>query len=122
MTYAKYNRPCHCKRCGTDFTAYCSDRKPYEVCEPCRKDYNRTRQREFMRAHYARQDRTEKLPYTVIHHSDPSGFRPGAKFSGEELTYMVKQGWVDGMRVRATGKHGGGVYEVRKSKLVEVTP
>jgi hypothetical protein len=112
-----------CRGCSKPFTALGVRSHPVKTCPDCKGKRARLRNRENREYRAARHKRIYRLgsaPYEVVRHDDPAGFRPGARFSSNELDAMVKAGYVEGCVVKRADRKGGGVYVVARCELEEV--
>ena len=112
-----------CRDCSAPFTALGVRSHPVKTCPDCKRKHARLRNqanREYRAARHKRIYRLGAAPYEVVRHDDPAGFRPGARFSSNELDAMVKAGYVEGCVVKRAGRKGGGFYVVARGELEEV--
>ena len=112
-----------CRDCSAQFTSLGVRSHPVKTCPDCKGKHARLHNqanREYRAARYQRIYRLGSAPYEVVRHDDPAGFRPGARFSSNELDAMVKAGYVEGCVVKRAGRKGGGVYVVARRELEEV--
>ena len=112
-----------CVECSAQFAILGIASRPHRFCPDCKGKHARLHNqanREYRAARHKRIYRLGSAPYEVVRHDDPAGFRPGARFSSNELDAMVKAGYVEGCVVKRAGRKGGGVYVVARRELEEV--